>query len=190
MTAAIAIEHLTTRTRPDIGVAWAFCNYRSHASQGASALLAALLRQLVEGRPDLTDVVKSLHERHEERKSRPLRDEIVSALTQVCSALTRVYIVVDALDECSEQYGERSRLIEQLRRLQTRADVQVLYTCRPITEIVEQVKADLKLEVRTSEDDIRRYVGGQLGRMPRFIQQDAELQRSIADGVVEAAEGM
>lgn len=196
MAAAIAADFIIRWKRSNrieafnIGAAWVFCNYRSQTTQGVSALLAAILRQLVECRPDLLPIVEHLHDGCKEDSSRPSRDKLFDALRQVCSRLTYTYIIVDALDECSDQYGARSQLIEQLQRLQTEADVRLLFTSRPISEVIIRAKADIILKLRTSGDDIARYVKSQFHRMCPIVQQSVELQQDILRGVIVAAEGV
>jgi hypothetical protein len=57
MIAAIAIDHISTTAPTDkVGLAYVFCNYKSEGDQSALGLLSALLRQLVEGRPDLASL--------------------------------------------------------------------------------------------------------------------------------------
>lgn len=190
MAAAIAAEHVIQRKRFGVGVAGVFCNHRSQTSQGVSSLLATLLRQLVQDRSDLLPIVNHLYDENKATSSRPSRNSLSTALLQVCLDHPCTYIIVDALDECSDQYGARSQLIEQLQWLQTRADVRLLFTSRPIPEVTTSVKADATLRVRNSGDDIARYVRSQFQRMGLVVQQNIDLQRDIVQDIVVAAEGV
>jgi hypothetical protein len=117
MMAAIAIEHLCRTAQADVGLAYLFCNYKSQVDQSVYGLLSALLKQLVQSRIDITAPVKHLYDHHSKQKSRPFLDEIFTSLSTICSHYTGVYFVVNALDECSDQDGTRSRLVEKLRDL-------------------------------------------------------------------------
>jgi hypothetical protein len=46
------------------------------------------------------------------------------------------------------------------------------------------------LEVRASEEDVRRFVAGQLTRLPNCVQRDEELKHAIQDKIIEAVDGM
>lgn len=191
MLAAIIIELLTMEeNRSNTAVACVFCNHRSQANQGVTLLLAALLRQLVEGRSFLLHIVIRLHNECQKGKIRPSREQLFEALLQVCSTLACTYIVVDALDECSDQYGARSQFIERLQRLQEEANVRLLFTSRPMPEVTHKVNADVALEVRTSEKDVRKFVSGQLHRLSSDVQRNTGLLQRIVDGIVASAEGM
>jgi hypothetical protein len=188
--AAIAIDHLGTLAQVDVGLAYAFCNYKSRVDQSFFSLLSALLKQLVQSRADIADSVMRLYDHHSKKKSKPSLDEIFTALLTVCSNHTRVYIVIDALDECTDQDGTRSQLIEKLRDLQMRTNVQLLFTSRFIPEITEKFRLDRVLEVRASEEDVKRFVAGQIPRLPSCIRRDDELMRAVQSKIVKAIGGM
>jgi len=188
MMAAIAIDYLCRTTRSDdIGVAYLFCNYKAQADQSASSLLAALLKQLVQGRPDIAAPLTQMYELHSKRGSRPSPGDILLALYSICSAYTTIYIVVDALDECADGDHDRSRLVDKLHELQARIDVRLLFTSRFISEITQNFQSETTLEVRANEEDVRRFVAGQMSRLPKYGEQ---LKRVIQDKITEAVDGM
>jgi Cdc6-like AAA superfamily ATPase len=191
MMAAIVIDHLCrTAECDDIGVAYLFCSYKEQALQSVSSLFAALLKQLVESRPDIAASVKQIHDHHLKQKSRPSFDEILRILQSICSSYTTVYIIVDALDECADRDGTRGRLIDKLRELQARTDVRLLFTSRSIPEITQKFQSNLILEVRASEEDARRFVAGQIPRLPNCIRRDDELRLTVENEIVKAVDGM
>lgn len=187
MIAAIAINHLYSTTTGNIGIAYLFCNYKAQISQSASSLLAALLKQLVQNRPEIATPVTQMYELHSKQGSRPPSSEILQALDSVCSSYTTIYIVVDALDECSDGDGARRELISKLRELQVKRGVQLLCTSRFISEVTQEFQSDPTLEVRANEEDVRRFVLGQMSRLPKYNEL---LQRIIQDKITEAVDGM
>lgn len=189
MAAAIAIEYLCGLAQSeDIGVAYVFCNYKTQAEQTADALLASLLKQVTHSRPNQAGAVVQMYEKHQMQKTKPSLDEITTALQTVSSSYTVTYIVLDALDECIK--STRDKLIAPLRRLQKHANIRLLCTSRFIPEIEELFYADTKLEVRASEQDIRRYVAGQISRLPKCIHSDSELKQEVQEGIAKAVDGM
>lgn len=190
MIAAIAIDHLY-RTTPcdDIGVAYLFCSYKAQSDQSVSSLFAALLKQLVQSRPDIAGPVKYIYDDHSKRGSRPSLDEILRTLQSVCANYAAVHIIVDALDECTDRDGAR-RLIDKFGELQATTDVRLLCTARFVPEITQKFESNSILEVRASEEDVRRYVASQLPRLPNCIKRDNELKRAVENKVIEAVDGM
>jgi hypothetical protein len=186
MMAAIAINYLcTTAPSNDIGIAYLFCNYKSQAEQSALNLLLALLKQLVDSHANFADSVEEMYNRHERRKTRPSVDEVIKALRNACSKYTTSYIIVDALDECADENGDRGRLITVLRELQMEGDVRLLFTSRSIPEIAQKFELDLMLEVRATREDVEKFVASHVSS-----RYDAQLRTEIVNTIVEAVDGM
>jgi Cdc6-like AAA superfamily ATPase len=191
MIAAITIDHLCKKSRnEDIGVAYLFCNYKAQIEQTPTALLAAVLKQLAQSRPSTATPVFQMYEHHQKQRSRPSLDEILGALQPVCLAYPTTYIVIDALDECTNRDGARTRLIDKLRELQAITNTRLMFTSRFIPEITDEFQSELMLEVRASDKDVRRYVLGQSLRLPRCIQRSSELRQDVQDKIAEAVDGM
>ncbi|KAF2732169.1 hypothetical protein EJ04DRAFT_497286, partial [Polyplosphaeria fusca] len=138
MVAAIAIDSLLESTQDDsAGVAYVYCNYKDQKEQDINRILAAILKQLVQGRPSLAEPLTRLHKQHAHKGTRPSADEISTALQSVIVELSTVYIVIDALDECRNDDGTRRGLLTRIRGLQGKADVRFLATSRFLPDIVD-----------------------------------------------------
>jgi hypothetical protein len=190
MMAAIAIDYLGRTSQADVGLAYLFCNYKSQVDQSLFSLISALLKQLVQRRPDAAAPVTHLHDDCSKRQSRPSQDELFTALLTICSNHAGVYIVVDALDECMDQHGTGIRLVEKLRNLQVKTNVRLLFTSRFIPEIMEKFRPGPILEVRASNEDVKRFVAGQIPRLPSCIRRDDELTLAVQSKIGEAVDGM
>ncbi len=132
----------------------------------------------------------NLYDRHADRKTRPSLEEILSALQPVVSNYSKVYVVIDALDECLDYDGSRSQLLATLRNLQSRGNLSLMATSRFIPEVVQRFNLSSMLEVRASGSDVKRFVAGQIYRLPRCVQRDNDLQKAIQDGISTAVDGM
>lgn len=191
MMAAVAIDFLYRTTySDDIGIAYLFCSYKAQVEQSATNLFAALLKQLVQSRPDIAASVMGLYDRHSKRRTKPSLDELMQALLSTCSSYSTVYVVVDALDECSNRDGVRRQLIDKLCSFQASRNVQLLFTSRFVPEVMENFRTSPWLEVRANEEDVRRYVAGHIQRLPKCIQRDEGLKNNVQSKIVEAVDGM
>jgi hypothetical protein len=191
MMAAITVDHLLKQVRSNaIGVSYIYCNYKAQADQNTTTLLAAILKQLVRNQPSMADPVTRLYDLHATRNTRPSLDEIFSALQSVLTIYSTVYVVIDALDECSDKDGTRSQLLAKLRDLQQRTDLHLMATSRLIPDIVQEFNGMPMLEVRASNADVQQFIAGQIYRLPKCIQRDDKLQGSVQDKIVEAVDGM
>lgn len=188
MMAAVAIDYLQSTQPAHVGVAYVFCSYKRHTEQNTPDLIAALMKQLLQARPDLLDPVKELQNRC--RGSKASLDQLCNTLQSVCAAHQTVYIVVDALDEYANGDSHCIPFIEALEQLQVTTDVRLLFTSRFLPTITEHFECSLNLEVRASEEDVRRFVTSQLPHLPMCIRRNAELQNNITSTILRATDGM
>jgi hypothetical protein len=104
---AIVIEHLCERFQndPSVGIGYIYCNFRRRDEQKAEDLLANLLKQLAQGQSALPESVKSLYESHKNKQTRPSFDRISRTLRSVAANFSKVFIIMDAIDECHVAAG-------------------------------------------------------------------------------------
>ena len=191
MIAAIAVDHLLkTAQSNSIGVAYLYCNYKAHEEQDTNNLLAAILKQLVQARPSLMGPVECLHMQHAKWGTRPSVNEIFAALQSVLAKFSTVHVVVDGLDECRNSDGTRRLFLAKLRELQAKTDLRLMITSRLIPDVVDEFKTALRLEVQASDEDVRRFIAGQIYRLPKCIQRDTALQELVQGKIIEAVNGM
>jgi len=191
MVAAITIDSLLESIQDkSVGVAYVYCNYKDQKEQDVTSMLAAILKQLVQGRPSLAEPLTRLHEQHAHKGTRPSAGEIFTTLQSVISDLSTVYIVIDALDECRNDDGTRRWLLGRIRDLQRKANVRFLATSRFLPDIIDEFKDSGRLEVQASDGDVRRFVAGQVHRLPNCIQREHELQMLVQDKIAESVDGM
>ena len=169
----------------DVGVAYIYCNYKIQSDQSTTNLLSAILKQLVQKRPSIADPVTQLYDQHSNSGTRPSLEDILSALNSVLANYLKAYIIVDALDECTDRDGTRSQFLTKLRNLQSTTDLNLMVTSRFIPDTMDRFQDSLLLEVRASDADVKKFVSGQKDIMPQCIQNSDELQSFVQDKIVE-----
>ncbi|CAI7663068.1 uncharacterized protein N7487_010618 [Penicillium crustosum] len=186
---AILVDDLTMRfeDKPDVGIAYIYCNFNRQDEQKAQDLLLSLLKQLSQKRKSTPDAVKDLYKRYKTTSKRPRFDEISKALHTVISSYSRVFIVIDALDEC--EHTCRVRVLSEIMKIHASAGVNVLATSRPM-EVNALFKSGDFLEIRAHEDDVRRYLDGNMFRLPGFVSRNTALQEEIMTVISHHVQGM
>lgn len=193
---SIVVEELTTRFEDyeNVGIAYLYCNFRRKDEQKAGDLLASLLKQLTQGRSSLPEVVESLHNCHKDKRTRPSFDEISRTLQSVTAMYSKVFIIVDALDECRSISRCREKLLSEISNLQAKYGASFFATSRFIPEITENFKGSLFLEIRASNEDVERYVGGHIeshmSQLRRLIKRSPQLEGEIKTSISGAIDGM
>jgi DNA-binding MarR family transcriptional regulator len=191
MMAAIAVDYLQNAIQTtDIGVAYLYCNYKRQADQTAPDLVAAIIKQLVQDRPSIAQSLSILYERHRVRGTRPPLGELSSVLHSVLANYSKVYVVLDALDECPEQNRTRNLLLEICRNLQRQTGLRLMVTSRQISDILEEFEDAPLIEVRANNSDLKRFVMGNVDRFAKFVRLNTDLQDLVQNRVIEAADGM
>ncbi|KAF2786670.1 hypothetical protein K505DRAFT_259399 [Melanomma pulvis-pyrius CBS 109.77] len=189
--AAVVIEHLLHSVQnSSYGVAYVYCNYQTQYQQDVLSMLAAILKQLVQGRTLSVKPVETLYQIHANKGTRLSLREIFDALQDVIIHYPFVYIVIDALDECRRGNGIRSEFLARLRDLQAVGDIRLMVTSRFIPDIEDEFDKALRLEVQASDEDVRCFVAGQIFQLPQCIQRDPALQDMVQEKIVQAADGM
>ncbi|KIW89844.1 uncharacterized protein Z519_09273 [Cladophialophora bantiana CBS 173.52] len=167
MMAAFVIDHLfgTIRNVTN-GVTYIFCNYGEQRDQNATGLRGAILQQLVRAQRLIPEPVLRLYEYHSGRGTRSSLQEISDTLHTIFSNYSKVYVVVDTLDECADD-GTCAKLLTTIRSLQKESstDLRLMVTSRSIPNIEEKSKGELTLKVRASEEDVKRFIACQIYRL-------------------------
>ncbi|KAG5782522.1 hypothetical protein H9Q73_003823 [Fusarium xylarioides] len=189
---AIVIEHLSTKfeEQGNIGIAFIFCNFRRHHEQTLEDLLAALLKQLTQQQSAVPSAVTELYKSYKKKGQRPSVEKLSTALQFVSSVFSRTFIIIDALDECQTVGGCRSSFLDELLSLQACCGINLFMTSRFIPEIADYLESQTNLEIRPSDDDVRKYLDGRMSQLPGFIRHDRAFQEDIKEGVVKAVSGM
>jgi hypothetical protein len=191
---SIVVEELYEQHRTDgtVGIAFLYCNYRLRHEQGLAHLLASLLRQLAQGQPVFSSALSRMYDEHKSKGTRPSVEELCRALDSLVQTggFLKVFLVIDALDECDISNRSCSRLLDTIFNLQSECNVNIFATSRFIPEITERFKGMPNLEIRASKEDVRRYLQDNLFILPSFVIRNQDLQEEISTAITTAVDGM
>jgi len=136
----------------------------------------------------IPDPVTDLYTRHMNKLTRPSLEEISKVLHSVTALFSRVFIIVDALDEC--QVTDGRRFLNGVFHLQAECGANLFATSRFTPEITEMFKGSVTLEIRASDEDVRSYLDGHMFQLPSFVRRNPELREEIMTSIVPAVDGM
>ena len=140
---------------------------------------------MVQDQPTISGYVKAFYEHHRAQTTRPILDDLTEALKLEIGMYSKVFIVVDALDEC-EQNEARAILLRTLRSL-TAGNVQLMLTSRDLPSIAEHFQMTTCLDIRANDGDVRRYLEGRIATAPQHLKR---LQGSVVSELIQNAGGM
>ncbi|KAF3927237.1 hypothetical protein ABW20_dc0107143 [Dactylellina cionopaga] len=189
---SVVVDHLYERFGEDatVGIAYIYYNFRRQDEQKLEGVMANILKQLAQSQPSLPSEVKGLYDRYTANKSQPPFDQILRTLQSVAVAYSRVFIIVDALDECQSADGCRVKFLSEIFSFQDGARANIFATSRFIPEITKMFESSSLLEIRATDEDVQTYLTGQMHRLPSFVLENPGLQTKIKDTVTKIVDGM
>ena len=194
MCSSIAVDHIRglQRTSPKIriGVVSVNCMQKERATQTPSHLIASIWRQLLPDDPVISDEVKTLYKKHINEGTRPDFMEISGIIKEEADRYAKVYVLIDALDECSDEYA-REILCQQLQALQPKVNLMV--TSRHSGNIARLLDDAHILEIRANPEDVQAYIEGRISRdyrLSKHVRSDTSLAEDIQANIVQVADQM
>ena len=175
--------------RSNVAIAYIYCNYKEQALQTASNLITCVLKQLVQDHSVAYENVRSFYNRHKDAETHPTIMNTLEVLQSVTRLFSRVFVIVDALDECSD--GTRAEFLPALQSLGN--IVNLLVTSRDIPAIARDFQDNKPLDIRANSADVRRYIEGRIPQLLHLrihVNSDAGLREEIVEAIIGSVDGM
>jgi hypothetical protein len=188
---AIVIDYLRSMFQDDqsTAIAYIYCNFRQQDTQKTEDLLTSLLKQLSQREPSIPESVRDLYDRHKKDQTRPSINEISTTVNSVVAAYSRIFIVVDALDECHDDQC-RTEFLSRVFDLQRKSGANFFATARSVPNITERFKESASLKICATDNDVREYIHHHMDRLPSFVNRRSDLQEKVKAEIAKAVEGM
>lgn len=186
------VHHLQERYRSDatVQLVYVYLNYARQDEQNLQQLLASLVQQACQRESQLPDCVKSLYDQHKEHKTRPSVGELSTALQSVMTAHARVFVLVDALDECRATDGCQSSFLKMLANLQQNCGASIFLTSRLVPDDIHEFRRVRSVDISANAGDILEYLNSQVFRLPRVVRESQELQEHVRTEILRASDGL
>ncbi|KAJ7218722.1 ankyrin repeat-containing domain protein [Mycena rebaudengoi] len=186
--ASFVVDYLRSHLQSDgVVVAAAYLNHKESEVQSPSNILAGLWWQLLSERP-ISASVQNLYKKHHKQRTRPSLDEVREIVRSTVAEWSRVFIIVDALDEYPEAH--RRILLDTLAAIGT---VSLLLTSRPNIAPETFFPTASVLEIHAREEDIRCYIDAHIrtsSRLSKHVQARPELRAEIESKIIGNVDGM
>ena len=123
----------------------------------------------------MSEALKSYYDQQKRSITKPTPEQSWEILKNQNRDWSRVFIIIDALDECSNEDGTRRRILEGILSLQSSKTVNVIVTSRPIPTILSEFETSTHLEIRASRTDIQTYLEAQTDRFSKRVLAEKDL---------------
>ncbi|GLB45329.1 hypothetical protein LshimejAT787_2100890 [Lyophyllum shimeji] len=189
--------HALQRREPggSIGVTWFYFNYKEESTQTKELVHCCLVRQLAEVSGKLYAHLKAGYEEARRESSSRLSTsslEWMPDMHTLTQNFARVFVVVDALDECAESC--RDAVLGMMADLLA-AGANVLITSRNhLDEFISSKLGNIgRIDIRATHDDIGRYLEARLNeqrRLAAIIGHHPSLRAEIMTAIPDSCQGM
>lgn len=160
-----------------------YFNYKKKENQKADRFCASLLKQLSMQSRALLPYLEFAYA----RSTPPAMDEMFVRFAQEISNAGRVFIVVDALDECFSDDGSVANVLELLRRLPS--NVNWLVTARNTPEIRQMAESEGEFyDIKSDEGDMTRFLSKNIlseQSLRTMVEHTSGLEDEIKRSIIE-----
>ncbi|KFY08508.1 hypothetical protein V492_06166, partial [Pseudogymnoascus sp. VKM F-4246] len=199
---ASAIQNLTESCEksPYEALAYYYFSFNDRTDPDASRMLSSMIRQLCGARPDSPAWLNNLGSTFRDKGARPTLEHLEGALWNAVEGFDAVYLIIDALDECTTSKGTRATLMRSLVKLQKHSppNVHILVTSRQEPDIEaafdrvplgSEDKIDLLRFRDAVNNDIGVFIQQRLDS-PEFDNVSEETKELAKTMLLEKADGM
>ena len=186
---SVIIDHLEeVYGRENVGIAYIYCTYREE-THTATNLISSLLKQLLQQLRPISSSILDLYRHHRDKTTRPSLSEYSRLLAAELHRFSKVFVVIDALDECTEEGRVREQFLTEVLKLIP--SVSLLLTSRDIPDMKRKFEVAARLDIQASDEDIRIYLESRIEtELASFIKRDSTLRTDILTTIIEKAQGM
>ncbi|KPM35886.1 hypothetical protein AK830_g10674 [Neonectria ditissima] len=167
--ASIIINHLHTRysANTDVACIYVYFDYRKHQTQSLADIFSSLLVQLLRGGNYVANEIQEVYETWGVTHLHPGLEEYLKMLKSQAKRFQKVYMIVDALDECCGD-TKKNTMNSFLRACQELPEnVYMLFTSRPGLNS-RLVKPDREFEITANAIDIKSYLNKSIESHPNL----------------------
>lgn len=194
MPSSTIVRYLRGQPSTDCPVVYYFCDYKDQKSQSACKVMETLIASLCRSSQPVLEYVKDYSHRFRETRSTCSLETLCNLFKQCLALQKKTYVVIDAIDECTEREDLAKQLISLLGGPQP---INLFLTSRKLQDIVGSLESSLiqqySLESKDVSEDISRYISNRLDDYTRsntMKLRDPQLRGRIQDTLCSKADGM
>jgi len=176
--------------------AYFFFDFNDSEKQLSDRMVRSIVAQISRQRADMPIALTSLFSSSKNRRQPPTTDALLAVLQQMFQEFGDIYIIFDALDECTDKL-ELLNVIEEIYSWKM-GNLHFILTSRQEKDIQESfdslIGKDKQISIQSAlvNDDIRAYVQERLktDRQLRRWKSRSEVRQEIEDALMDKAAGM
>jgi hypothetical protein len=185
---------------PNSAIAYFYFSFADESKQRLAGLLSSLIKQLCSRRPDTPVPLQALQE-FKVKGHRPDKKALENTLAAALHGFSRVYLVIDALDECPSTNEERETLLDSICHIHgaghknlhllctSRREADIEAALKPLLSSDPNIDIDLSSYKRAVEHDIGLHIDT-IFASRTYDSWPNDLKNEARNILIEKAEGM
>lgn len=176
-----------------VGLAFVYYKHQNRESQKFKDIVSAIIKQLSRKKEVLPNSLKELYQQYSRQDELPSQSKLQAQLVKVSESFNQVYIIIDALDECSDQ----KPFLSLITALIQNSSVKICVTSRReqnIRNTFAKLKCPtLEIEAKKVDQDIAVFVDSEISRRSADYTDgtiDLALRKMIKEALVSKSNGM
>lgn len=190
--AALVVDDLQTREMGALyaATAYIYCDSTTDTRQ----ILSTIVKQLAQQMDSLPADIRELCQSCRVSSRTPTLEELFMGLQILSQAFETVYLVVDALNECTQDTQSLGMVTEHvivsyLHKVHGIETVNLLITTQPGHNILHRFAGAAAIEMTADESDLRIFIESQLSNLPATFIANHDLREGIVTAVIRASHG-
>lgn len=188
----LLIASILENLQSGMAFAFFFCDYKESATQNLPNILSSIALQLALQKNEAFDRLQAYYGQLHPKNGLPREvesDQLMELIQDMSRLFDRTSIVIDALDECDANTRGVARGL--VRVANKSHNLSVALFSREIVDISDELEAHFqKLEITARNEDLERYISGQMMMRTSLSKLDAEESREIREKLLGKAQGM
>jgi hypothetical protein len=184
----VATEYLRRELKGNVRVVYFYYQFQDALKQTTEEVLASLLKQLVLSVDPLPRCLESHYQNFitsHEPPARPDLATLTDLFMQCTKQFERVFVMIDAFDECGQIERQREKIVSVLQSLSESA-VKVFVTTQPhLLDNLTSKHPSTRLKIRAEKTDIQKYVKSHLSK-----EVSKQLENDIIKTICTESDGM
>jgi hypothetical protein len=203
LTSSAIVEHIDAMRKVGLAsLAFFYCDFREDQKRDLRGLLSSLLVQLCHQSDSYCDVLSNFYSEHANGSRYPGDDALAECLKDLLKVPGHapVYLILDALDECSSTFSipsPRSDVLNLIKEL-IKSEIPLLGICvtsRPEIDIKDALDPLIFRSVSLHDEcgqnhDIEEYITFVINTDPKNKRWKPEDKRLVIDVLTRNAHGM
>jgi hypothetical protein len=177
-------------SNPELRVAYFYFDFNDKRKQNHENLIRSLITQLSIQNASPPKALEALYAINQNGHQQPSHQGLVETLKVILRLFPKTYIILDALDECTD----REELLELIEEMNRWGAVQILATSRKEKDIEEAlhplVTCQICIQDAQIDDDIKLYIRQRLQNDSKLKKWPLMVQREIEESLMDGANGM